>query len=323
MTPRPRISVALCTYKGEKYIREQIASILAQTLPVDEVVLGDDSPDDATIDIVTSMIEGSGRSVDLIIRRHRPGLGVKDNFADAIGATTGDVIILSDQDDVWEPHKVERLVEALDGVNLVHSDARLIDAQGADLGRALLDELKASPWERRNLSGGDALAVLLRRNLVTGATVAVRGDFARAAMPVPPGWIHDEWLGMLAALDHSLRLIPDALTQYRQHGANLIGAQRQTLLARMRRMLAPDPDDDARRLARALSINDFARQTQRGTEADRARLSEAAVHQRFRSGLPKNRLARIPLIAKEALSGRYARCSRGILTVARDVLQAK
>lgn len=317
----PRISVALCTYRGEAFIADQIASILDQTLPVDEIVLGDDSPDEATIRIVESMLADA--PVDLVIRRHRPALGVKDNFSDAIASTTGDVILLCDQDDVWARDKVERLVHHLDEVELVHTDAVLIDSDGAPLGTTLLGELRVSAWERRNLESGDALAVLLKRNLVTGATAAVRGDFARAAMPVPEGWIHDEWLGMLAAIDRSLRLLPEALTSYRQHANNQIGARRESMIHRVKRMLAPDPDDDRRRLVRALSASEFASRTGRGSASDRARIAEAARHQRARSLMPSGRIERIPAILAEGLSGRYGRCSRGVLTFCRDLLQVK
>ncbi|WP_115726962.1 glycosyltransferase family 2 protein [Actinomyces culturomici] len=316
-----RISVALCTYEGERFIEEQVASILAQTRRVDEIVLGDDSPTDGTVDLVRAALEGSG--IDLVVRRHRPGLGVRGNFSDAIAATTGDAVLLCDQDDVWEPNKVEALLAALEEVELVHTDAILIDSAGAPLGTTLLSALRVSEWEKRNLERGDALAVLLKRNLVTGATTAARGDFARAAMPVPDGWIHDEWLALLAALDHSLRLLPEPLTRYRQHENNQIGAKKESYPARVRRMLAPDPDDDRRRLLRALSAAAYAERTGRGTEADRARLAESARHQRARSLMPTGRAERIPTILREGVSGRYSRCSRGILTLGRDLLQVK
>lgn len=320
--PEPsRISVALCTYNGENYIGEQVQSILEQTRRVDEIVLGDDGSTDRTLDIVTEALVDSG--IDLVIRKHDTALGVRDNFSDAISATSGDVIILCDQDDKWHPTKVERLLAALDDCELVHSDARLVDAEGVPLGSNLLDELRVNAWERANLQDGDALAVLLKRNLVTGATTAVRGDFARSAMPVPQGWIHDEWLALLAALDHSLRLVPEALTDYRQHGNNQIGAKKESLVHRVSRMLAPDPDDDERRLMRAISAHEFARQHLRGSDEDRDRLQEAALHQRTRRLMPTGRFSRILPIVREAASGRYARCSRGILTVGRDLLQEK
>lgn len=325
-TQRPRISVALCTHNGQAYLEEQLLSILAQTRPADEIVLGDDASTDGTVDLARKVLAGSG--IDLILRLHDPALGVRENFADAISATTGDIVILCDQDDVWHPDKVEVLVAALEAegpgvVDLVHSDARLVDAHGDPLGSNLLEELRTSTWERENLQSGDALAVLLRRNIVTGATLAVRGDFARAAMPVPKGWIHDEWLAMIAAVGGTLRLCPQVLTDYRQHGRNQIGAKKEPLFARVRRMSAPDPVDDRRRLDRATSAAAVAAERGLGTPAQRKRLEEAARHQRARSALPRNRILRLGPILAEVLAGRYHRCSRGWLTVGRDIVQVR
>lgn len=320
MIDSPRISVALCTYNGERFIAQQIESILAQSMPVDEIVLGDDASSDNTVQIVEELV---GRTnIDLMVRRHNPGLGVRGNFADAISATTGDVIILCDQDDVWHRDKVEKLVEALGDKELVHSDARLVDAEGNPKGSALLEELNVSAWEKRNLVDGDALAVLLKRNLVTGATAAVKGEFARSIMPVPDGWIHDEWLAFIAAFDRQLVLLPEALTDYRQHENNQIGAKKEPLSVQIKRKISADSDDDARRLTRALSASHFVNTTQRGTVEQRHRLEEAVKHQQARSLMPKGHFSRIPALMSEASKGNYSKYSRGIWAFGRDLLRS-
>ena len=320
MIDSPRISVALCTYNGERFIAQQIESILAQSMPVDEIVLGDDASSDNTVQIVEERVAGT--NIDLMVRRHNPGLGVRSNFADAISATTGDVIILCDQDDVWHQDKVEKLVETLDDKELVHSDARRVDAEGNPKGSALLEELNVSAWEKRNLVDGDALAVLLKRNLVTGATAAVKGEFARSIMPVPDGWIHDEWLGFIAAFDCQLVLLPEALTDYRQHENNQIGAKKEPLFVQIKRKISADSDDDARRLTRALSASHFVNTTQRGTAEQRHRLEEAVKHQQARSLMPKGHLSRIPSLMGEASKGNYSKYSRGIWAFGRDLLRS-
>lgn len=320
MIDSPRISVALCTYNGERFIAQQIESILAQSMPVDEIVLGDDASSDNTVQIVEERVAGT--NIDLMVRRHNPGLGVRSNFADAISATTGDVIILCDQDDVWHQDKVEKLVEALDDKELVHSDARLVDAEGNPKGSALLEELNVSAWEKRNLVDGDALAVLLKRNLVTGATAAVKGEFARSIMPVPDGWIHDEWLAFIAAFDRQLVLLPEALTDYRQHENNQIGVKKEPLSVQIKRKISADSHDDARRLTRALSASHFVNTTQRGTAEQRHRLEEAVKHQQARSLMPKGHFSRIPALMSEASKGNYSKYSRGIWALGRDLLRS-
>ncbi|WP_240470962.1 glycosyltransferase family 2 protein [Schaalia suimastitidis] len=313
--------MALCTHNGARYVAEQVTSILNQTRQVHEIVLGDDASTDNTIDIVQTLVAGS--NIRLVIRHHDPALRVAANFSDAIGATTGDVIILCDQDDLWYPTKVEHLVEALQDADLVHSDARLVNGEGKPISGLLLDELKASRWERGNLMDGDALAVLLRRSMVTGATAAVRGPFARAMMPVPDGWIHDEWLAICAATAGRLTLIPEVLTDYRQHGGNQIGAKKESVIARVRRMMAPDPVDDHRRITRARTAAQVLPARGIGTRKEWERLQAAYVHQQFRMALPLARLRRIWPIMREYVTGGYRHYSRGILTAARDFVQVR
>lgn len=316
------VSVALCTHNGERYIGEQIDSILNQTLAVDEIVIGDDASSDATLSIVRERLRDS--AIKLVIREHVPPLGVRDNFADAIAATTGDVVFLCDQDDIWHPTKVERLLEMLhDGALMVHSDARLVDGDGQPLGADLLDTLRVTAWEKQRLVDGHGYEVLLRRNLVTGATAALNGPFARQAMPIPQGWIHDEWLAMLAAVDGGLRLLPEALTDYRQHGNNQIGARKISYLEKAMRVISAEDQDDRRRFERARSLAQVASERQLGTPQQRQDLAQAVRHQRGRVNLPNARLARVVPIVREWRRGRYQRYSRGILTALRDVLQRR
>lgn len=316
-----RVSVALCTYQGERYVEEQLRSILAQTRPVDEIVVGDDASTDATLAIVERV--ASGTSVPIVVARHEPALGVAANFSDAIARTTGDVVAFSDQDDVWHPDRIARLLAALDGVDLVHSDARLVDADGAPLGATLLDSLEASPWERDRMQHGGALEALLRRNLVTGATVLVRRDAAVAALPVPEGWIHDEWIAMACALGGGVRLVPDATIDYRQHGANQIGVRRLTLRQKLGRLTEADSGSHARKALRAASLAREAHARGMGTPDERRILDEKAAHERRRAALPRPRLLRVPAVVGGVVRGRYARLSRGLLDVARDVLERR
>jgi glycosyltransferase involved in cell wall biosynthesis len=125
-----RVSVALCTHEGERWIEEQLRSILAQSRPVSEIVVGDDASTDATLDVVRRVAVET--DVPIRIRRHDRPLGVAGNFADAIAATSGDVVALSDQDDVWHPDRLERLLPHLDGV-------------AAHDGRGARDEVAALP----------------------------------------------------------------------------------------------------------------------------------------------------------------------------------
>lgn len=314
-----RVSVALCTHQGERYLEAQLRSILAQTRPVDEIVVGDDASTDATLAIVERV--AAGTDVPFVIARHEPPLGVAANFADAIRRATGDVVAFSDQDDVWHPDRIERMLAAMEGVDLAHSDARLVDGDGDDLGVSLLDALGATPWERERMADGGALEALLRRNLVTGATVVVRRAAALAALPVPEGWIHDEWIAMTCALDGGVRLLPEPTIDYRQHGANQIGVRRLTVRQRFARLVEPDSGSHARKALRARSLAREAEARGLGTGEQRRALVEKAAHETRRAALPDVRIARVPGVLGGLAAGRYGRYSRGTLDVARDLLE--
>lgn len=336
LPPHPTLGVAMTTYNGSKFVAHQVSSILNQDLPVHEIVIGDDNSSDDTVDIVQDLVDNFNSlhpdsPVRLTWRLHRPGLGIRDNFSDAIAATTTDIVFLSDQDDEWDPRKTTVLTAALQHAELVHTDAILTDASGQPLGnpghpKTLLRELKVTRWEHQNLAGGDAFTVLLRRNLITGATVAMRGDFARSNMPTPPGLLHDEWLAMMAALDGRLRLVDSTLagqlTRYRQHGGNAIGAKKNTLHDRYLQLTAGNREDNKRRLTRARSLAESAKKRNLGTPTQRQDLLRALKHQQRRSALPQIRIARVPGIAAEIIRGNYRRFSRGWLTVALDLFSS-
>ncbi|MGO3758920.1 MAG: glycosyltransferase family 2 protein [Agrococcus casei] len=317
----PSVSIALCSHNGGRHIAEQVQSILDQSVPVDEIVLGDDASTDDTVEIVRSLVEPT--TTRLVVREHSPALGVRNNFADAIAHTSGDVVALCDQDDRWHPARLERLLPSLVEANLVHSDANLVDANLSPLEVRLLDALEASRWEREMLQGGDALSVLLRRNLVTGATTVMRGDFARRALPIPEGWIHDEWLGILAALEGSLRLVPDALTDYRQHDANEIGVQKLSLAAKFSKLTAPDGGAHRRKALRATNLAQAVFDRGLGTPAQRQMLIEKARHERTRATMPTWLPGRLPAVIRGAWRGNYRRYSRGALDIARDLLERR
>ncbi len=140
--PAERIGVALCTYNGARYLQAQLDSILDQDLPVNEVMIGDDGSSDQTLQLLQAFVpraQALGIRVEIV--QHARNLGYVRNFADALMRCQADILFLCDQDDVWHPGRVRRYVErfhADQGLLLLHSDAWLVDAQGAPLGQRLL-----------------------------------------------------------------------------------------------------------------------------------------------------------------------------------------
>lgn len=319
----PAVSVALCTRNGAAYVGEQVRSILSQERPPAELVVGDDASTDGTLAIIERTVADSGHPVRLHIQRREAPLGVVGNFAATIAACTGDLVALSDQDDVWAPGKLAALVDrfvADPDLLLVHTDARLIDASGAPLGLRLLDALGATRGERAGLQHGDAFTVLLRRNLVTGATVVFRRSLAESAAPFPADWVHDEWLAVLAAALGRLRLDPEPRIDYRQHGANEIGARKPTMTDRLAKLREPRAERAERLVGRSRQL--VARLEELGAPEGRIAAARRKLdHETQRSRLPRVRLARIPGVVAGAARGRYARYSRGGIDILRDLVQ--
>ncbi|MGV8970445.1 MAG: glycosyltransferase family 2 protein [Microbacteriaceae bacterium] len=323
------VSVALCTHNGERFIEAQLRSILDQTVLPFEIVLSDDDSTDATLATAQCVFdewvsENPESVVTLRVLHNRPALRVAKNFEQAILACTGDLIALCDQDDVWRPERLAAIGEifaARPEVLLVHSDARLVDSEGQPLGTNLLSTLRVSQWERDSINSGDALTVLIRRNLVTGATAVIRGECARTAMPVPDGWIHDEWLAVTAAAHGEIVLDDRALIDYRQHENNQIGATSLGLDGKLGRLREPRTSRNARLLVRAASLVDRL-ERERGTRPGAADLAVGKhQHERFRSALPAARLARILPVLRVAAAGRYRRFGLGAQDVLRDLVQ--
>lgn len=222
-TTRPRISVAMCTYNGGRYLEEQLEGIAEQSRLPYELVVCDDHSNDDTIAILNRFQAGAPFRVQVVQNRLR--LGSTRNFDQAIGLARGEYIALCDQDDRWLPAKLECLSDALDDnpfLGGVFSDANLIDADERPLGMRL--------FEHHNFTSGKQFAftscptsVLLKHDVVTGATLMFRASLRRYCSPIPASWVHDGWLAWMIALHARLSLIPVPLIEYRIHAGQQHG----------------------------------------------------------------------------------------------------
>ena len=188
MSFRPRVSVALCTFNGERYLAEQLDSILVQR----DVELDVIAIDDASTDRTWDMLQARSR-VDARLQAHRNGdnLGVVANFERALRLCRGDFIALSDQDDVWDADKLRILVDAIGDRDLAYCDADLIDAQGRSLGVRTSDT-------RGMVQGRGPLAFAFH-NCVSGHAMVLRRPLLDSALPRPAVQFHDWWLAFVAA----------------------------------------------------------------------------------------------------------------------------
>jgi len=325
------ISVALCTYNGARFIGEQIRSICLQTLRPREIVVSDDASTDGCVEIARRTVEECnaahpGPPVVLHVLQNATPLRVTKNFEQAVRACQGDLIALSDQDDAWPPERLARMAvefERRPDLLLLHTDARLVDGALTDLGQSLFHALEVEPIELERVHGGKAFDVLLRRNLVTGATAIFRRSLLDVALPFPSEWLHDEWLGIIAAAIGRVDLLEDQLIDYRQHEENQIGARRDSFPDKMRKAFGSRGDTHVKRaykaellLTRLLELGDRIP----APFIEKARLKVA--HQRFRAALPRSRIARWVPVFREVLTGRYNKFGRGVRGVVRDLFEA-
>ncbi len=234
-----QLSVAICTYNGGQYIRNQMQSILDQTFPVDEIVVCDDGSTDDTLAIIDSL-RGS-TTADIHIFRNETNLGVCANFQKAVGLCHGDIIFLSDQDDIWCANKVETIVNYFDehnDIDILFTDGLLIDAEGKTIeGETLWNRIGFTQHAQEEMNDGMGVELLAFENRATGATMAIRNSFSQCLRTdlCNDAILHDGSLAMLGV--NSLGYITSPLIKYRIHPKQIvgIGINRPTV-----------PSDDAR-----------------------------------------------------------------------------
>ncbi len=207
-----KISVALAAYKGEQYISEQIDSILSQLGENDELIVSDDYPEGKTRDIVLGY-----QSEDKRIRYiEGEGKGVVRNFENALRACTGDVIFLSDQDDVWMSDKVECVMnEFSNGADLVLHDAAVTDS-----------ELNITEPSYFALHGSNASFYgNMARNSFVGCCMAFTKELLHESLPFPEALpMHDWWIALIAMKKkRNVVLLSKPLIKWRRHSATVTG----------------------------------------------------------------------------------------------------
>lgn len=221
----------MCTYNGEKYVSEQLESIIHQTLQPDEIIICDDCSSDHSVKIINEVMCNWAGQWRLVC--NKKNLGYRKNFQQAISLCHGDFIFLSDQDDVWDQDKlaIEFPYFSDKSVILIFHDAEIVDEK--------LQQISPSFWatlgfKYTDFQKGD-YSRLLRENLIQGASCAFRRElFELCQPPFPEEAIHDEWLGINAAFTGKIVPIHQSLLKYRQTGNNQIGAKRDGLKGKLK-----------------------------------------------------------------------------------------
>lgn len=222
MSARLTVSIALCTFEGERFLKPQLESFAAQTRLPDELVVCDDGSSDATLAILEAWAETVPFEVRIL--RNERNLGYAQNFGKTISLCSKDVIFLSDQDDVWEPEKIEKMTavfEAEPDVGLVVSDGFIIDESGKRQPGSMQELVR--PWFFDETNGFCECVPRPEDAYPQGCASAFRASLKPVLLPIPALWSHDIWLQAVSHAVSRGRVLPEFLFSYRLYSANTSG----------------------------------------------------------------------------------------------------
>ena len=312
----------MCTYNSEDFVGPQLASILDQSRRPDELVICDDGSSDGTMEQVRRFREGAPFEVSVHVNERN--LGSTKNFEQAIARCGGDIVVMSGDDDVWHPEKLQAVEDELasGAAGLALSDAELVDEA--------LRPKEASLWQARGFSAEDRADVTAGRNepvlkrhmsATYGNTMAFRAEHNDAVLPIPGEWVEDAWIAVIIAGLARVAIIPRALVKYRQHGTNISGSAAASRLGRIRAARDYPPEVFLERARQIRMAVDRLRSAPGAESRFLAHLQAMERHNMLRARIVSSFARRVPLVARELLSGRYGRYSDGWRSAALDLVR--
>ena len=208
-----KISIAMASFNGERYIKEQLDSFSIQTRLPDELIVSDDCSSDSTLEIVKEFARNAPFDVKIIANDRN--VGYVENFSNALDLCSGDIVFLSDQDDCWLPNKLSKVESYL----AIHPEILLV-AHDIEFCKSDLSPIGQTKLER--MRGVFNLEI----SYVVGMTTAIRGDFLRYCLPIPKSnsITHDKWLHLCANALGKKEILDEVLALHRRHGGNVTSA---------------------------------------------------------------------------------------------------
>ena len=319
-----KISIAMTTCNGDKFLNEQLESILNQTVPPSEIIICDDASTDDTIKVI-ELFQKQHTAVPIHLFRNPVRLGSSGNFEQAIRHTSGEIIFLADQDDYWLPEKIEKMINLLlhsPHAGGVFSNSKLVDANLNDLGRSHWQN-RGFPDDLRHFQSAsrlEKLALFLTRVPAAGHAVAFRSSLKAILLPFPGlPECHDTWIGMILAALDQWECTGEQLTLFRQHGANASNSGQKFSLAAQwreaRRSIAKNTFAWNAELYRCL----LTRLDGRCPADVMDLLSDRMEHSQARANMNRSLLKRFPFILAETRNARYFRYGRGFKSILQDL----
>ncbi|MGB0109497.1 MAG: glycosyltransferase family 2 protein [Terriglobales bacterium] len=318
------ISVAMCSFNGERFLSAQLESIAAQDRPPDELVVCDDGSSDGSIEIVREFAQSAPFPTRLVV--NEKNLGSTKNFEKAISLCQGAIVALADQDDVWYRHKLGRIEKTFlrsGAIVAVFSDADLIDDDSRLLGLRLWNAFSFDTGEQGWFTNGRALNVLVKHPVVTGATMAFRRDLFDIVAPLPANDIHDRWISFLLAARGQVEIIAHPLMQYRRHEGQQEGLSPLLPRELITQARSRGADFHLGEIARFRQLYDTLGKRRAYfpyAEYAQKEIERKISHLTNRARLPRSRVARIPRVLREAFNRGYWRYSAGWNSIAKDLV---
>lgn len=219
-----QIDVLLATYNGEKYLKEQIDSILNQSYKNIRLIISDDCSKDATVQIIKECQQKDNR---VILYEQEKNLGYIKNFEFLLTKVENNIYMLSDQDDVWKKDKIEKTLKKLkeDNADLVFTDVEIVDSNLKTLYPSFNKYMKLE----RKIKNTSGIEMQYLYNCVTGCTVMSKKKFIEKILPFPSKSkyvAHDMWIGIIIAMYGKMTYLDETTIYYRQHGNNQIGTEK-------------------------------------------------------------------------------------------------
>ncbi len=220
-----QIDILLATYNGEKYIKEQIDSILNQTYKKIRLIISDDCSTDKTIEILKEY-ESKDNRIELHIQHNN--LGVVKNIEFLLGKVKAPFYMLADQDDYWMPEKAKKSLEILKEkeADLVFGDLEVVDKNLNTIYHSFNDYMLLTRKIKKYIGN---YKVNYLYNCVTGCTILAKKETIEYILPLPTTsnfLIHDYWIALMVAFNGKLAYIPEKYIKYRQHGNNQVGTEK-------------------------------------------------------------------------------------------------
>lgn len=238
-----RISVAMATYNGEKYIEEQLLSICHQTRKPDEIIISDDGSKDATLEIAAKVSKSKeAQGIDFHIITDNPRHGCGGNFGWALEHTTGDIVFICGQDDRWTEDKVERvsqIFEAHEDAMCVLHNACIMNGEGEITNMPFMTETDAAILTEHCPKGdtvklaADVLDSAVSRTIIAGIAIVLRKELVQQLQPIPT-YAEDQWIVFMALLNNGCYFTNQMLTYYRKHIFNTSGSRSKGIRKIMR-----------------------------------------------------------------------------------------